>query len=90
MQPRIIILEVRKPRTKEERGVFGMTVTEDGYKTNIFINENQTGEEMVDTFFHEVAHAYLHWIPKKYKPGKAEALASLVGHVAGAAWKGQL
>jgi Zn-dependent peptidase ImmA (M78 family) len=54
---RVIVLETRNPRTKEEKKLFGRTnVKKCTDITDIFLNQKQTDEQMVDTLIHELLH----------------------------------
>lgn len=74
----IIIIEKRRARTKQERKQAGHCFTEDNMVSRIFINEDQRNLDIADTFFHEVAHAYMHW--RGHKDGaKRERRALAIG-----------
>lgn len=74
----IIIIERRAARGKQERKEAGHCHTEDNMVSRIFINKNQRNLDIADTFFHEVAHAYMHW--RGYKDGaKRERRAFAIG-----------
>ena len=79
---KVITVEWRKPVTTEERKCFGVTVTE-GELAKIFINESINGQaEEIDTFFHEVAHAYMHFHPSKRTEKQQERVAESIGKAA--------
>lgn len=78
MKSLVIVIDYRAPRNKEEQDVFGLTETESGVVARIFINARHGKVHMIDTFFHEVAHAFMHWTGfKKIRAG--EKVADLVG-----------
>lgn len=56
--PVCFTIEVRNPRNKEERPIYGMTWAKAG-QANIFINarKNRNREELLDTLIHELYHA---------------------------------
>jgi Zn-dependent peptidase ImmA (M78 family) len=76
----VITLEFRLPANKEEKRLLGLTETE-GNVTKIFINKNQSQAEMVDTVFHEIAHAFMHISPTAPPKAIQEKIARLVGNV---------
>ncbi len=56
--PKLIVLELRNPRTKDEAGAFGQTCVS-GRNALIFVNarKNRNREELMDTLLHELFHA---------------------------------
>lgn len=79
MKTRVMIVEWRNP-TKSEKGLLGTADTK-GEVSRIFIKKNQPQGEAIDTFFHEVAHAYIQWMGHKMDAKTEEKLARLVGNV---------
>ncbi len=69
MKQHVILIEKRKPRTKEETGVYGQTLHDRDF-SKVFINCTKDRWDNVDTFFHELTHVYLTWMG--YRPGKLE------------------
>jgi hypothetical protein len=54
---RVIILETRNPRTKEEKGLFGRTyVPINGDIFQVYLNAKQGPVSMLDTLIHELLH----------------------------------
>jgi hypothetical protein len=78
-----IIIENRRARTTDEKRLYGETLSEN-HLAHIFINSdrNRQGIELVDTIFHELAHAvialYANHIPKS----KEEKLCRRMGKLA--------
>ena len=80
MKSLVILVEFRKPKTKEERGLYGLCVTENKSVSRVFINSQKEPNSRIDTFFHEMAHAFMHWRGRKSK--RSERIASYVGQAA--------
>ncbi len=81
-----LVVELRHPRNAEERKLAGLCVTEDRLVSRIFLNALQPAKDLADTFFHEMAHAYMHW--RGYKRSKRqEKLAHAVGKAAEAQFR---
>ncbi len=79
---KIIAVEWRKPKTKKEKQCYGITTTE-GELSKIFIHEALDGtKEEVETFFHEITHAYLHHHNCPLTEKQQERLADAVGRAA--------
>jgi hypothetical protein len=80
-QRKVIIVEFRQGN-RSEKGLYGTTETIDGV-TTIFIEARQGKGEMLNTFFHELAHAYMHWQEDEtIDATEEECVARLVGNVA--------
>lgn len=79
MHTRVIIVEQRKAKPSE-KGLYGSTTFEDGI-TRIFINSSQSKKELLDTLFHEFAHAVMRWHGPRLSKVNEERLARLVGNV---------
>lgn len=79
MQTKVIVLEYRKAK-KAEKGLYGSTTTEDGV-SRIFINSTQSQQELINTLFHELAHAVMHFHNIKVSDAEEERVARLVGNV---------
>jgi|GEM_PF-7076745 len=77
---KVIIVEFRQGK-KAEKGLYGATETVDGV-TKIFLESRQSQGEMINTFFHELAHAYIHWQNEVLPTKDEERIARLVGNVA--------
>lgn len=77
-----IHLDYRKPHTKEEGKLFGLSNV-DINTAHIFINTNmhRKGRNLADTFFHEMAHVFIEFHGKKGQMSAAteEELATLIG-----------
>lgn len=77
-----IHLDYRKPHTKEESNVFGLSNVEIQH-AEVFINTNKhrKGQNLIDTFFHEMAHVFLafHGKDKQMSDAKEEKLAKEIG-----------
>lgn len=88
MKSLVIVVEFRNPRNREEAAVYGLTVTE--HKSNvahIFINAKRAAHTRLDTFFHEVAHAFMHWKGEK-NWRKEEKAARLTGEAVNNVFQG--
>lgn len=81
-----ILIELRDARDAHEAKQMGHCFTEDKLVSRIFLNKKQSKDELVDTFFHEVAHAYMHWRGHK-SSARRERKALAVGKVAAKALK---
>lgn len=80
MKTKVIVVEFRSGK-KSEKGLYGATDTEDGV-SRVFINNRQATGEMINTFFHEIAHAFIHWQDSGMSTAEEERIARLVGNVA--------
>ena len=78
MKSLVIVIEFRPPRTKEEKGLYGLTETDERRVSRIFINSRKSPSTFLDTFFHEVAHAFMHWKGEKDER-RSEKAARLTG-----------
>lgn len=79
MKSLVIVVEFRNPRTKEEAAVFGITETQNGsHVSRIFINARKAPNTHLDTFFHEIAHSFMHFKGEKNQR-KEERAARLTG-----------
>lgn len=89
MTRKLIVIENRNPRNADERALYGQTITE-GQTVDIFINskKNRSGNELVDTLFHELCHAAVGLYRTKLTPRREEKLARLVGNIVRDAFKG--
>lgn len=88
MKSLVIVVEFRAPRTKDEKEVYGLTETEHGSNVSrIFINSRRVPHSRLDTFFHEVAHAFMHFKGEKNQK-KAERAARLTGEAVNNVFKG--
>ncbi len=85
MKDLIIIAEIRKAQYRDEKGLYGHCVTR-GPLSRIFIDETRAPATRIDTFFHEVAHSFLHWRSKAGEK-RAEEVALAVGRAAAKAYK---
>lgn len=76
-------IEWRKPRNKMERGCYGVTDSINSNIIDVFLQQDMSREQSVDTFFHELAHVFFRCYKSKKKISDAEEerLASLVGRV---------
>lgn len=81
MQTKVIIVETREAANKHEQHLYGLTETDGGDVTKIFINSRQSQGEMIDTFFHELVHAYFQWHGTSLNAKQEEKLARLVGNI---------
>jgi hypothetical protein len=79
-----ILVEVCKPRDKEEKALLGTTTQPD--KKNfyeIWIDSSQSKDEFVDTFYHEITHAFIGMYFKNSIPEKVEhRMCELIGYFA--------
>lgn len=79
-QEKVILMSWRVPKTKEEKKHFGLTES-DRRIAKVYIDITQPSNEMVDTFFHEIAHVFFsfhnHNVPEKSE----EALARKIGRI---------
>ncbi len=80
MKRHVIIIEVRHAREKSEKGVYGRTETT-GNTTTIFLNGRQAMGEFINTYFHELTHAFNYVFGFKGTNKAEEDLARLVGNV---------
>lgn len=79
MKRKIIVIDERK-RAKKEQELYGCTET-DGDVSSIFIASYQSKEEFVNTFFHEIAHSFIHWYGVKVTAQEEERLARTIGDI---------
>ena len=86
---KVIIIEHRNPRNKEEKELYGLAQTE-GVVSHIFINaqKNRAGQELVDTLFHELCHAALGLYNTSVPKVAEERLSRLVGNLVRDAFRG--
>lgn len=75
----VIIIEERLPFPREKK-LYGETTTENGV-TKIFINAKQSHQELINTFFHELAHAFHHMYGFKGQSKEEENTARLIGNI---------
>jgi len=77
------VIEWRKPATKFEKSRYGTTEVS-GNIAKVFIDEKQNSQEMVDTFFHEMAHVFFgfHSKNKKMTDKQEEYLSAKIGSIA--------
>ena len=77
-------IDYRTPRTSEERSVYAFTEG-DKHAATVFINvnKNRKSEDVIDTFFHEMAHVFFAFHKKNRKMSCAaeEKLAQQVGRI---------
>lgn len=79
MKVKTIIIELRKPATKTERGTYGMTY-DHGAVARVFIDDRKNkGREFVDTFFHEMVHVFANFMSPNGKLPSEEKKCQLVG-----------
>lgn len=85
-----IHIDYRRPRTKAEKRLFALSNV-DTNSTDMFINTNKhrRGANLIDTFFHEMAHVFLafHGKDKQMTDAKEEELATHVGRICAEALK---
>lgn len=86
MKSLVIVVELRKPQTKEEEKLYGMCVTDEKLVSRIFIHAKRDRRTRVDTFFHEMVHAYAHWTGKP-EGAKVEKAAKLAGQAVNTVFK---
>ncbi len=87
MKQLVIVVERRKPQTAEEAKLHGLCITHGQIMSRVFLHSGRPGHTRADTFFHEIAHAYMHWTGKK-KGAAAEKVALRVGQAAAKAYRG--
>ena len=80
MTNHVIIVETRRSKHREERNTYGRTETQNGI-TKVFINSRQGQHELINTFFHEIAHAFNHIYGFNGTPKEEENIARLVGNI---------
>lgn len=61
---KVILLEWRPPRTKQERRVYGLTTYSNHQIARVFIN-NRYPKEAIRTFWHEMFHAFCNFHQSK-------------------------
>lgn len=79
-----IHLDYRIPRTKEEKSLFGLSdVEKDTAAIFINVNMHRKGRNLIDTFFHEMAHVFIafHGKDGQMSNAKEEKLAKEIGRV---------
>lgn len=82
MKVKTIVIELRKPANKTEKGTFGMTY-DHGPIARIFIDSRKNkGREFVDTFFHEMVHVFTNFTSPTGKIADEEKKCRLVGQAA--------
>lgn len=89
MKSLFIVVELRKPQTKEEAALYGMCVTDRNLVSRVFINSLKAPRTRVDTFFHELTHALVSWRGNKWGR-KEEKAARQVGIAANKAFNDAL
>lgn len=77
---KVITVRVRPLARDNKKTLYGCTET-NGDVSNIEINSKQGTQEFINTFFHEVAHSFIHWYGSGISPKEEERLARLVGDV---------
>lgn len=76
-----ILIEYRGATKGESKeALYGCTTTI-GDVTKIYIRQNQNKKEMVNTFFHEVAHAFNHFHGFNGDKKEDERISRLVGDI---------
>ena len=80
MTNKVILIEWRTPKTKYEKSKYGTTEV-NGDIARVYIQQNQSSKELVDTFFHEMAHVFFgfHKKNKHMTDEQEEYLAGKVG-----------
>ncbi len=84
MVTKSIVIEWRDPRTKSEKKNYAISDIK-GNLATIYIKKKQCSKELVDTFFHEMAHVFFafHRSKKRMSEEKEEFLAIKVGKIVG-------
>lgn len=81
---KFIHIDYRAPRTKDEKGLFGQVFAEKD-KADIYmnVNKNRNSKDLVDTFFHEMAHVFFafHGKTKQMTEAEEEKLAQQIGRI---------
>lgn len=78
-----IVLDIRAPRTREEKRLMGSVhINKDRTQAVVYIAEGQSKLEMLNTFFHEMFHAYVGLSKVHISSQKEGLLAWIVGNVA--------
>ncbi len=85
MKDLVIVVEMRRPKYKDEKGLYGHCFTR-GPLSRIYIDATRERQSRADTFFHEITHAFIHWRDKTGGK-KAERVALAVGRAAAKAYK---
>lgn len=75
-----IYLEWRKPQTKEETQVYGLTTTSN-FVAKVFFNTDVRGQNLANTFFHEMAHVFFAFHKHKVPSKKQELIAQKIGEI---------
>lgn len=79
---KVITLNYRRARTKEEKGDWAETTLDSPDLATVYINrdKNRTSKELADTFFHEMAHIFIHFHgAKKIDRDVEEKLCQQIG-----------
>jgi len=77
-----IIVEWRKPRTPMEKKCWGVT-NDHGDISHVFIRDSAIGRGIgVDTFFHEMTHAFFNFHESKMTRKEEEQTAQAIGRAA--------
>ena len=79
-ETKAIFISWHKPKGREERAHFGITDTDKRIAT-IYIDITQSPAEMVDTFFHEMAHVFFAFHNHNVPSSREETLAQKVGRI---------
>ena len=80
MNSHVIVLELRKPQTKAEKKLYGETTTEDNV-SRIFLNSGQGQGDLINTVFHELAHAICGWMGSSRNAQEEERISRLIGDI---------
>jgi hypothetical protein len=77
-------IDYRSPRNREEKRFFALTnVKRDTADVFVNVRKNRKGEDLADTFFHEMAHVFcaFHGKAKQMSSATEERLARQIGRV---------
>ena len=79
-----IHLDYRTPRSQKERDSFAVSEVDDR-TANVFVNRHmhRKGNNLIDTFFHEMTHVFLafHGKDDQMSSAKEEKLAKEIGRL---------
>ena len=75
-----VYLEWRQPQDKTERECYGVTTT-DNSVARIFFNTKVKGQQLANTFFHEMAHVFFAFHKNNVPADVQERLAQKIGAI---------
>jgi hypothetical protein len=75
-----IYVEWRRPESILEKSLYGLTTTSENV-ARVFINTKARGQELSNTFFHEMTHVFFAFHKNKVPEKKQEMLAQKIGEI---------